>query len=259
MAGTVDDHESCYTDIECESPGARCEAQSCGDACCLGTCTPRGREGESCDSFDGCEPGLVCDLSGTCVNGDVDSHCEDLLGCDANGWCDRQAEICKPDVPEGAPCTRLTQCGGETTCVGLRRTAEPARCRRVTVEGDPCDWYCLGNLYCDLSGTTGFGVCRSLPRDGEPCDAFLPCIGANQTCHLGRCVARPGDGEPCLDGVCHPGLRCADGATPGSFVCRPLLADEDDGCTATDQCQSHICDGDPGAAGQCQPWDATCP
>jgi hypothetical protein len=255
FTGTILDGQSCYTDIECQSPGAICSSESCGAACCLGVCKPRRELNARCSTSDRCLPGLKCSLDGYCVSGDVDSVCADSGDCDPNNWCNRLTGRCEADAPEGAPCTLLTQCGGETSCVGLRRRVEPARCRPVNVEYAECDYVCMGNLYCDLSNPVGFGVCRSLPKHDEACGLFLPCIGKDQVCESGTCVTRPGKDQPCIEGVCLPGLFCTDQLDPANPTCQPLLIDGGGSCKQPDQCQSHICS----ATGQCQQWVDPCP
>jgi hypothetical protein len=257
--GTVADGQGCFNEAECSSPGATCEAPDCGAACCLGTCTPRAKLGEPCHDLVGaCEPGLVCSIgSQRCVVGDAGSRCDDRLDCDAGSWCDNG--ICRPDLPEGASCDSLLQCGGETSCVGKFRGGAPARCRHLTSPGDTCDWFCLGNLICDLP-STGFGVCRPLPQLDEACSPLLPCMGSNHRCSAeGKCVERTGLNMRCADGECVPGLFCTDQLGAANPVCRALFADGDVGCKQDAQCESHICSGNQTAAGQCLPSRSTCP
>jgi hypothetical protein len=258
FAGTIADQEACTSDIECLSPGARCEPQDCGDSCCLGTCEPRPKLDEPCvDLFD-CEPGLKCSIdSFTCITGDVGTPCPHRVDCDPGAWCDDG--ICQPDLGEGEPCFSLLQCGGETTCVGLAREVEPARCRRVTEPGDACDDFCFGNLFCDLSSSDGFGVCRPLPGEGQGCGVLLPCLGRNQRCDGGICVTRSDVGVSCVDGDCLPGLYCSDQLGEADPVCRAPLADGASDCNQPAHCESYICDGDEDAPGSCQPSQASCP
>lgn len=257
FAGTVADQQACYADIECASPGATCAPSDCGDSCCLGTCAPRRRLGETCVELFECEPGLVCGGGGRCVSGDLGTSCASGRDCDWDAWCDVAAHQCKADVDEGQPCQSFLQCAGETFCVGLFRPVQPPRCLRVTHEGDPCDGDCLGNLYCKLPAS-GLGVCAALPKDGESCNALLPCVGANEICQSGTCVARPGVGEPCASGVCQRGLFCAAGST-GPARCRAPLANGIRGCHSPEECESHICSGDLAQPGVCQPYQAECP
>jgi hypothetical protein len=259
FTGTTPDSQSCYTDIECASPGARCATQSCTDSCCPGTCVPRAKLGESCMDFFACEPGLVCSVGSLeCVNGDIGSSCADDYECIPHAWCDDGT--CRADLPEDSPCDSILQCAPETVCVGLMRPVEPAKCRRATQEGDICDWFCLGNLYCDLSGTQGFGVCRSLPTHGESgCSLFLPCIGVNDICTNGVCLERDDINEPCSDGTCLPGLFCTDQLGAASPVCKARLADNTAGCNQPGQCQSYVCGSNGSILGDCQPSQSTCP
>jgi hypothetical protein len=258
FAGTIPDNQGCYDDIECKSPGASCSFQSCSDACCLGVCQPRLKEGDRCLTLSDCEPGLMCSLDQYCVSGSVNSHCTNPADCDPTTWCDRLAGICKPAFSEDAPCSLMTQCMGETSCVGLHRKVEPARCRRVNVEGDACDYFCLGNLYCDLSNPDGFGVCRPLPGPGGGCGTFLPCVGRNEVCEQGTCVTKPDVDQPCFEGTCLPGLFCTDQLDPTNPTptCKRPLMDGQDGCNQPDQCQSYICNA---TTSKCQSWSDTCP
>ncbi len=263
--GTIADEQPCTSDAECLSAGAQCEPRDCGDSCCVGTCTPRVSLGHACDDDNRCEasgtassccaPGLVCSVpSLTCMTGDVGSACGD---CDAGAWCDHG--VCRADLTEGAVCNSILQCRGETTCVGKYRGAEPARCRHVTSIGDACDDFCLGNLYCDLSNPTGFGVCRSLPGRDEACSDFRPCLGLNNYCEQGVCLPRKGPSQPCAEGSCLPGLFCTVQLGAASPVCRVLFADREQGCKRDAQCQSHLCSGNETTAGQCLPAQSTCP
>jgi len=260
--GTVPDSEACFDDAECISPGASCTPRDCGASCCMGVCTPRAKLGQPCNEFTClpgricCEPGLVCNLQ-TCVTGDVGSAC-DHSDCDPGNWCDNG--ICKPDLAEGAACDGLLECGGETECVGLAHGVTYARCGRLTVAGDACDWFCFGNLYCDRSNSQSLGVCRPLPTDGEACSVLLPCVGQNERCSdQGMCIPRTGLNLPCTDGTCIPGLFCTDQLGAAGPVCRAPFADNELGCKQDAQCQSHICTGNQTTAGQCLPAQLTCP
>src|SRR5262249_6349447 len=162
--------------------------------------------------------------------------------CIPGAWCDKGT--CKADLPEGGSCNSLLQCGGETECVGLMRPVAPATCRRVTEVGDSCDWFCLGNLYCDLAGTTGFGVCKPIPVHGQACSPLLPCLGVDQRCSSqGQCVDRSTVNQSCTDGTCMPGMFCSDQVGAANPVCTAPLADGVLGCNRPAQCQSHVCDG----------------
>ena len=260
FVGTVADNQLCYTDIECASPGATCAQPAvCKDSCCAGTCKPKPKLGQTCDDFvDGCEPGIVCGTDGVCVNGDIGSPCAQRYDCVPQAWCNNGT--CAADLPAGSSCDSLLQCGGELSCVGLMRTEKPPACRRVTHEGDACDWYCFGNLYCDLSGGPGFGVCKALPVHGQTCSGLHPCLGVDQQCSpQSVCIDRFDAGETCSDGTCQPGLFCSDQVGAANPVCTARLDDGATGCNKPAQCQSYVCDGDANAVGGCQARNNTCP
>ena len=169
----------------------------------MGTCTPRYKEGEACDLYESCAPGLEC--HDVCVPGDVGSPCTNLQDCDQSNYCDVQAGVCKADLPLGSPCTDLLQCGGDATCVGLSIVdAAPGRCERISAVGDPCDDFCYGNLTCGASRT-----CQALPTLGASCSALLPCSGVDATCKNGKCVLRDSAGTKCANSqTCFAGLFC---------------------------------------------------
>jgi hypothetical protein len=259
FTGTIADHQLCYTDVDCASPGAQCQQPAnCTQSCCAGTCTPKPKVGQACDDFvDGCEPGVVCGTDLTCVIGDIGSTCAKRYDCVPGAWCDNGT--CKVDLGDGGSCDSLLQCGGETTCVGLMRPVAPATCHRVTQVGDTCDYYCLGNLYCDLPAT-GFGTCQPIPTHGQACSPSLPCLGVDQRCSAqGQCVDRTAVGQACTDGTCQPELFCTDQLGAGSPVCATRLMDGAPGCNQPAQCQSYVCSGDAAAAGTCQAVQNTCP
>lgn len=257
--GTVADGQGCFNDAECASPGATCVTTDCEAACCTGTCTPRAKLGEACHDFGACEPGLVCSLGSLkCVIGDAGTSCPDRLDCDQGNWCDNG--ICKPDLPEGAVCDSLLQCGGETSCVGTKTRGATPHCRRVTSAGDACDWFCLGNLLCDHPNVDVLGVCRPMPQINDACSALVPCVGQNLRCSPeGKCVQRTGLNLPCTDGTCLPGLFCTDQLGDSNPVCHAPFADGESGCKQDAHCQSHICTGNVMMAGDCRPAQFVCP
>jgi hypothetical protein len=264
--GTVADDGDCYANAECASPGATCSPVDCGAACCTGTCVPKKHLGDPACSGSGlnaCEPGLVCGPHG-CVAGEPGDDCTTNSDCDAGGYCDHvglASGVCAADHGEGATCSSVLQCGGETGCVGLKRSVGTATCRRLSEPGDACDDYCLGAMYCDLPAS-GLGVCRALPSGEEPCNAFLWCLGVHEQCGPGGyCEGRIPDGESCSDPnlVCEVGSFCTSVWSEPSPVCRAQLADGETGCTQDYQCQSHLCGGSPASPGECLVGSASCP
>jgi hypothetical protein len=252
FVGSVADSETCYADIECVSPGASCEA-SCSDACCQGVCRPRFKEGESCDLFDSCEPGLEC--YHTCVSGDIGDPCASDDYCGPNAWCDLATGVCTTVFTLGAACTSTLQCGGETSCLGLTIIdSSPGHCLRISHAGDTCDYYCYGNLYCDASGT-----CRDLPELGQSCSLFIPCRGVDTICRNGLCVLRGDIGAICSSNQpCLPGLFCTSELNDPSPKCA-ARGGEGAPCADPSHCESYLCSGSATQPGVCLPWSDTCP
>ncbi len=251
FTGTIADGAGCYADVDCASPDAVCQSD-CADACCVGTCHPKFKEGEPCDLFASCEPGLRCD--GYCLTGDINSTCDNALDCDFDAWCDDTAHRCRPTFAPGAACTGILQCGGDTTCIGLSVTSSaPGHCLRNSQPGDPCDDLCHGNLYCDGSGT-----CQALPLIGESCSPIIPCAGANAICSGGVCVMRSDIGVACGSQTCLPGLFCTSELNDPNPVCAPRRA-EGEPCAAPNHCDSYLCSGVAAQPGVCLPWSSTCP
>jgi hypothetical protein len=249
--GIVEDGGACYTDIECASPGATCESKSdCTAACCLGTCQPGLKEGESCIGGRACEPGLVC--HGTCLSGDIGTSCQSFRDCDENAWCNDG--ICTADFEPGAACTNLSQCSGETRCLGLSIVdSSLGMCLRTSQAGDPCDLICYGNLYCDGSGT-----CRDLPKLGQSC-SFEPCSGYDTFCSNGKCVQRGDVGATCGSSQsCLPGLFCTSELNDPNPKCAARRG-EGEPCADPSHCESFLCSGNTAKPGVCLPWSNTCP
>lgn len=253
FTGTIGDGDGCYTDIDCASPDAVC-AQTCAEACCVGTCQPKARLGQACQAFASCEPGLRC-TGTTCVTGDVGTACArgSVNQCDFGTFCDARTLRCTPTLPEGAACTDILQCGGNDTCVGLSiSSSNPGRCARNAQPGDPCDDTCHGNLYCSS------GICRALPALGQSCSTLIPCAGANTICNSGVCVLRSDVGVVCGNQSCLPGLLCSSELGDSNPECTARRADGQP-CAAPDHCQSFLCSGTAGQPGVCLPWSDTCP
>ncbi|HEU4726536.1 MAG TPA: hypothetical protein VFT22_01550 [Kofleriaceae bacterium] len=252
FAGTVADQAACFTDIECASPGATCAA-SCSDACCLGTCQPRFKEGEACDNTDrhSCEPGLLC--HGTCLTGDIDSPCASVRDCDPGAWCDLKVHVCKATLAPGSACTEPLQCGGNTSCVGLNAgSSTPGHCLRIAQVGDSCDTFCYGNLICEGS------TCQPLPQLDDACPSLEPCGGVDTLCSNGRCVLRSEVGAACANQTCMPGLFCTSELGDPSPRCSARRA-EGQPCAAPSHCESYLCSGNSVQPGVCLAWSDTCP
>lgn len=188
--GSTPENGGCLVDEECVS-GLSCDLEMCvgNGACCLGKCTKqpttvslggdcsmnpcdasgyckvvddgmgnvtatcekRVANGQPCDSIDGCESGLRCNVSG-------DGNCYKLsnegVGCNPNlqeGGCVRADNYCNPTDKK---CTRLP--GGGQPCA-------------ETPENNKCLPY----------ATCISGTCQTRPTEGQDCDPAMgpPCLG----------------------------------------------------------------------------------
>lgn len=245
--GQVEEGGVCYSDSECDSPGAVC-SRTCADACCPGTCQRKFREGEACTGFYSCEPGLQC--HGVCIAGDIGTACTSMRDCDPNAWCDVGAGRCKADLPIGTSCTSILQCGGDASCIGLSIVdAKPGRCLRTSQRGDPCGSTCYGNLYCDS------GKCMDLPDLGASCSALTPCKGVNSSCLNGLCAPRGEIGERCSSSAsCRSGLFCTSEIGDSAAVCA-APGGPDTNCSNASHCESYRCS----SSGVCLDWSNSCP
>lgn len=249
FTGTVGDGGSCHTDIECTSPGATCDS-TCADGCCLGACHRKFKLRETCNTFTSCEPGLRCDQ--ICFSGDIDTRCNDDGDCDPNAWCN--AGRCQADFAPGDDCTNPLQCGGETSCIGLTISkSSPGRCLSISHMGDRCDYFCYGNLYCDVSG-----ICLPLHELGQTCSGSAPCAGVNTTCSNGQCVLRSVIGAACSSSqTCLPGLFCTSELNDSNPVCAARRS-EGQTCAAPSHCESYMCSGNTARPGVCFTTSETC-
>lgn len=244
FTGTINDGDSCFSAVDCASPGAEC-VSDCTGACCLGSCRPKFKEGEACDYFDSCEPGLRCHH--ICLSGDIGTSCASNRDCDPNAWCD--TGTCKADFMPGAACTSPLQCGGDTSCIGLSIIdSSPGHCLSISKVGDHCDSFCYGNLYCDASG-----ICRELPGLGDSCPEFTPCSGVDTVCSNGECVLRGDAGATCSSSQpCQPGWFCTSELDNPKPTCVPP-GDPGQPCADPSHCKSHLCSGTGMCIDTCPP------
>jgi len=156
-----------------------------GDAC-GGYCSLHRGEvpaGEACRHADfylypvsDCQPGLVCDLSGTCVE-----------ACDA--WYSDK-------LPEGGQCEdgflKLGDCAEGLGC----ETSGSDLCVRLPEEGQTCLYnLCAPGLFCEVIVATR--TCRPLLSDGERCTKA-------EACWSGQCT-----GNACVGGQPPEAAVCA--------------------------------------------------
>lgn len=215
-----------------------------------------------------CDPGQLCDPSGTCRDCAGDTDCTAAgqppwcvggrcVGCRDGGDCVRTGDgaACVDGVCIGclsdADCTADGRpvCDPSGTCVACRRSGEcpvGERCFDGTCRGCLGDTECPPFLFCD--GATGRCSARMCRFDSD-CPS-TPCAGASR-CLAGRCI-HPGaitsdfcdDGIACTRDSCAPDAPDAD-ANGCRFVPEHLSCLDDlVGCTV------QSCAGDvPGADG----------
>ena len=232
--------EACALNVECQvglacvegrcvpapAPGEPCaESLQCGrNATCLlssaRVCAPLAQLDESCFSGE-CAPGLACELVG------------DL-------------PICRPEVPQGQPCTSFQTCEAGSVCNADACTPLPGR-DEVCLFGQ-----CAGGLLCDAATQR----CSDLAVEGETCNATSECaagLGCDSRNFPSVCSTRLPEGGECgfVDDLCQPGLWC-DTETQR---CVELL-DSGAACTSASACGAQaecVFPPDGSAPGACQP------
>lgn len=236
----------CFTDMECATPGSRCQQPtSCdGAACCPGSCVSPAPLNGDCTAEGLCPPGARC-VQGTagsvCTTGQGGSVCSSDSDCDPNHHCLNNQ--CRPDVATNGACDRDAQCGGNDRCVG-ETAAAAGTCRTVDTAGAACDDECLGCLYCDQPDPTQLGTCTARTEIGEACVAQT-CVGViDSGCQEGTCGLRgAADGQPCSGSGCRFGSFCTteiSGAVDGTCV---SPQPDNSVCQSDEHCESGICAG----------------
>jgi hypothetical protein len=250
-------------DDMCED-GNPCTVDSCaGSDGCQHEVLDQGEclDGDACTIGDHCEQGvcvgmpIVCDDQDPCT----DDFCDGLGGC--------SHEFNEKTCDDGDPCTVADRCDAGS-CVGV---AVPCDCQETSDCGalEDGDW-CNGVLYCDTSEwpyeckvsqetvvncppPAGLdapclapacdpltGGCSLVPaNDGVACDDGDLCTLGDH-CLAGTCAGGPApickDDNPCTDDACDPNVGC-------HFAPNTLPCNDNDVCTAADQCDGGVCVG----------------
>lgn len=163
------------------------------------------------------EGGEDCD-EGVGANGDTSTCCTASCTFRTSG------ETCRPSAGE-CDGTAETCTGGGGAC--------PAN--GVAAAGTPCT--ADGNV-CTIDECDGFGVCGTPAGagacdDGDFCTAGDACNGV--VCEPGAGAPDCGDGDPCTLDQC-TASACTNPPAPDGTSC-----DDDDACTANDECESGTC------------------
>lgn len=133
--------------------------------CNSGKCTGYSKDaiplGKSCSSGYTCDTGLMCS-NGICVNGDVGSPCLSKSDCDSGLICNSSA-LCAEVAKEGDDCATKLDCDTGLICNSTTQCAPPL------AEGEICGSYvdCNTGLHCSSNDTDT--ICTSSSTLGKPC------------------------------------------------------------------------------------------
>ena len=182
-------------------------------------------ETTECVDGDGCDDGLFCNGTDTCV-GSVCTHQGDpcVSGPECADVCDETSDTC--DLPPGTACTDDGDICTDDECDGLGVCVHPDNAAS-----------CDDGLFCNGTDTCAGGVCT---HSGDPCSSGPECADtcdeSFDTCNLPSGDACADDGNPCTDDEC-------DGL--GVCVHPDNAASCDDGlfCTVVDACVGGVCTG----------------
>jgi hypothetical protein len=173
-------------------------------------------------------------------NTECEFGCPDGLGncatCRAAAW-----------AATGAPCDSTHFCATTDYCHIATRTCTPKASIVHAAEGQPCDFYaqppigCLGDLVCARPSSGGTaGICRPIPKVGEPCAMTGDVVGAQPLCGPGlacdaqmRCQPAPPPSNGCGDGGACDAASFCRGAFGPQAACAPRAA-EGQPCRLTD-------------------------
>jgi hypothetical protein len=147
----------------------------------------------------------------------------------------------------------LAQLADEATLAGCAAAIDEIRAiedaaYRIAEPGSACDEHT--RCYCERPGGAACGVCRALPKDGEPCiiegDGAMVCSGPYGCSSRGLCERDAGaEGEPCKDLRCQRGLECMAGRCVQQHREGDACATATD-CGASFRCEQGRCRYRPG-------------
>jgi len=212
----IENGDDCDYDEECTS--RYCKNSGIGVGC-LGTCTRKKNEGESCNTFHGNDAECVGDCTcGACTNNagknrngkgcDNDGECTSGyckgsgIGLGCSGTCTRkrnEGESCNALTGNDAECVYACKCGACTNYYGKNRNGKDC-----DNDGECTSGYCKGSGV----GWGCSGTCTRKRNEGESCNRWTgndaECV---YYCKCGTCTGWRGklhNGRSCdTDGECY--------------------------------------------------------
>jgi len=246
LTGTVKAGGACTINGECGT-GSFCKTSQA----CPGACTPLQAAGQDCTQDDECQNGLSCSGAtskcakpagkGEACKGAAGAECAPDFVCQGGGamtpgtcvtpdaffsgaaaaTCDLEAgKFCQP----GLGCALVGVQAGPTGAVAQFKCEKPSAggaCHVAYPEA------CPSGQYCELTGTTPDGACKTLPGDGQPCAKHVPSsaqstdelCAVNTICDNGTCRAVQHNGGKCTaDDQCYSKLCKNGGCAPADCV-----------------------------------------
>lgn len=195
---------------------------------------------------------MTCDVARTC----------DCLAGTGHATCvTYQTVACRedvePPVEEGRrrwDAAAAGQCLAELEAIAadcsLSDAYWPEACDAMEVGIVPANGACESDRDCAGGLACAGGVCRTLPGDGEPCDAEYGCADEDFCGDDGLCHAYRGPGGACPEGS----RACADELTcnPSTETCEPYRGEGESCADAPSACDSEL--GCAPATQTCEPY-----
>jgi hypothetical protein len=154
------------------------------------------------------QTGETCAFASQCQS----QRCGTIAGVSSCG-------TCKAPVPDGSPCSELSDCAlGHVCSAGVCGTPAPRPPRPPpAAAGAPCTGRCVEGYACGPDAVAE-PRCVPLPGPGSPCIQERCREGAYCSFATRQCLTEPGVGEPCGQGtsgavVCVRGARCGADAS----------------------------------------------
>jgi hypothetical protein len=201
-AGTYCDGRYCQP---LRAPGQSCTAQTCQpSAWCQpgvdgGICAERLGAGLPCSYSAECASGMLClpethlcTVQGPLAQGApcyVEQTC--ALGSTCVGATGISPGFCAAPLGLGVHCLISVECEADLACLHLQ---DAGACLPRLADGTPC----ASDADCRLGSGCANGICRRIPRVGDPCPGGM--------CLIGECTAGP-DGGICT-GPASVGASC---------------------------------------------------